>query len=186
MRGIDRSCIHCLEDETTFKCNSLSTLFKYRLPPSAIECLSALIQKPNNLEATNFCCCCFFFLSKEFVLSSSARLSSLNLKAEELTGCGRSSSSVRGASGRLSALRLLPVIHSYCWIEMSWGAFTPANRDVCTRPGGLGLVGWTVLLLPPQATNTKKSTSPRLISLAAPPLYSKGFKSQCWLHLPLA
>lgn len=128
----------------------------------------------------------FFFLSKEFVLSSSARLSSLNLKAEELTGCGRSSSSVRGASGRLSALRLLPVIHWYCWIEMSWGAFTPANRDVCTRPGGLGLVGWTVLLPPPQATNTKKSTSPRLISLAAPPLYSKGFKSQCWLHLPLA
>lgn len=47
-------------------------------------------------------------------------------------------------------------------------AFTPANRDVCTWPAGSGLVGWTVLLLLPQADNTKKPTSARLISLAAP------------------
>lgn len=55
------------------------------------------------------------------------------------------------------------------WDELGRGPFTQANRDVCTWPGSLGFLGWTVLLLLPQVNNTKKSTSARLISLPCPP-----------------
>lgn len=53
------------------------------------------------------------------------------------------------------------------------GAFTPANLDVCTRLGGLGLIERKVWLLPPQANSTQISTSVRLISLPWPPAILK-------------
>lgn len=149
------------------------------LPFSNIDFLHLLLSvclcwyKPNKFKETNFCRFFFFFFWRICTrLLSSARLSQ----------------SKRWRICRLRVFLLSPwgiqwSLHAwslacYLLVLLDWdefgGAFTPANRDVCTWPRGLGLMGWTVLLLPPQANNTKKSTSARLISLPCPSALLKG------------
>lgn len=131
--------------------------------------------KPDKLDETFF-----FFLYKMYTI-----LSSLNLKGEECRAFQYSSALSRPSSS-LFTLGLLTVIQRYCWIEMGCGgAFTPANRDVCTWPGGWGLVRWTVLLLPPQVDN--KEVNFRQVNISTEPLllYSDGLGPECWLDFHL-
>lgn len=118
-------------------------------------------RKKNKFKDTNF-----VFL-KDFLtlFLPSARQSSLNLKAEKLTGTERSS-----VSPCLFSCLLFPGIVGLRWVR---GAFTPANRDVCTWPGGLGLIGRTVWLLPPSSQQDKKVYFRQVNSPPLPPCYTQ-------------
>lgn len=175
-------CIHQLEDKTTFKCNSVSTFLKYRLPPPTIECLSVSPWKKQTS----------YFVSLKDV---SLRLFQVPDKVHSIWK--REGEKInrhqvfpvcpQGIWWSLQCLFSRLCFTGCCWIEMCQGGFhAAANRDVHTRPGGWGLIESNVWLPPPQASGAEKSTSAGLTSPPPPPLlYSEGFKSQRWLCLSL-
>lgn len=146
MRDIDYTHpIHSLEDKTTFKCKSLSPHIDF------LHLLLSVLSVPHKQLWTNK-----LFPSLSFGDVPCPNVGSLHLDVAK---------NMQALSiPPLSTLGLSRVIHWHCWIEVSRGPFTPANRDVCTWPGGLELVEWPVLLLRPPAKNTKESSSARLIS----------------------
>ena len=137
-------------------------------PFSNIDFLSLLLSvcpcwyKPNKLEENNFCS---LFLKRLPSVVSKCQTKFTQSKGWSICRLWALSTGHPAVSPRPASCLLFTALLD--WDELG-GAFTAANRDVCTSPGGLGFVGWTVLLLPPQADNTKKSTSARLISSPCP------------------